>query len=69
MGEDVKVLEILGIITEVDMAAFSDYSQANERWEEAEEFISKHGTIVTKQIVNNIRGDVAKTWLRLLTYM
>ena len=41
-----KQLEQLGILTEVDMAAFSGYCQAYARWKEAEEFISKHGTIV-----------------------
>ncbi len=42
----VKQLEQLGILTEVDMAAFAGYCQAYARWKEAEEFISKHGTIV-----------------------
>lgn len=42
----VKQLEKLGILTEVDMAAFAGYCQAYARWKEAEEFITKHGTIV-----------------------
>lgn len=42
----VKQLEQLGILTEVDMAAFAGYCQAYARWKEAEEFITKHGTIV-----------------------
>ena len=41
-----KQLEDLGILTEVDMAAFAGYCEAYSRWKEAEEFISKHGTIV-----------------------
>ena len=41
-----KVLETLGVLTEVDMAAFAGYCQAYARWKEAETFISKHGTIV-----------------------
>lgn len=41
-----KQLEQLGILTEVDMAAFAGYCQAYARWKDAEEFISKHGTIV-----------------------
>ncbi len=41
-----KQLEQLGVLTEVDMAAFAGYCQAYARWKEAEEFISKHGTIV-----------------------
>ena len=28
------------------MAAFAGYCQAYSRWKEAEEFITKHGTIV-----------------------
>ena len=41
-----KQMEQLGILTEIDMAAFAGYCQAYARWKEAEEFISKHGTIV-----------------------
>lgn len=41
-----KRLENLGILTQIDMAAFAGYCQAYARWREAEEFISKHGTIV-----------------------
>lgn len=36
----------LGILSELDMAAFAVYCQAYARWKEAEEFISKHGTLV-----------------------
>lgn len=39
-------MEQLGILTEVDMAAFAGYCQAYARWKAAEEFISKHGAIV-----------------------
>lgn len=41
-----KKMEQLGILTEVDMAAFAGYCQSYARWKEAEEFISKHGAIV-----------------------
>lgn len=41
-----KKMERLGILTEVDMAAFAGYCQAYARWKAAEEFISKHGAIV-----------------------
>lgn len=39
-------MEQLGILTEVDMAAFAGYCQAYARWKAAEEFISKNGAIV-----------------------
>ena len=41
-----KKMEQLGVLTEVDMAAFAGYCQAYARWKAAEEFISKHGAIV-----------------------
>lgn len=41
-----KQMEQLGILTEVDRAAFAGYCQAYARWKDAEEFISKHGAIV-----------------------
>ncbi|MBP2652180.1 MAG: phage terminase, small subunit, family [Firmicutes bacterium] len=41
-----KQLEHIGLLTSMDLAAFAGYCQAYARWKEAEEFISKHGTIV-----------------------
>ena len=41
-----KHMEQMGILTEIDMAAFAGYCQAYSRWKAAEEFISKHGSIV-----------------------
>ena len=41
-----KKMEQLGVLTEVDMAAFAGYCQAYARWKAAEEFRSKHGAIV-----------------------
>jgi len=41
-----KQMEHLGTLTETDMTAFAGYCQSYARWKEAEEFISKHGTIV-----------------------
>ena len=38
-------LESMGILTSVDVSAFAGYCQAYARWKEAEEFISKHGSI------------------------
>lgn len=36
----------MGILTDLDVATFAAYCQAYARWREAEEFISKHGSIV-----------------------
>ena len=41
-----KVLENMGILTEMDMAAFAGYCQAYARWKEAEEFLTQHGSMV-----------------------
>ena len=41
-----KQMEAIGVLTEVDMAAFASYCQAYARWKEAEEFITQHGSIV-----------------------
>lgn len=64
-----KRLEVLGILTEVDMAAFAGYCQAFARWKEAEEFISKHGTIVKTpsgywQQVPQV--SIAQTYLKIM---
>ena len=40
-----KQMESIGILTDVDMAAFASYCQAYARWKEAEEFITQHGSI------------------------
>lgn len=41
-----KILEQIGLLTEMDMTAFAGYCQAYARWKEAEEFITQHGTII-----------------------
>ena len=41
-----KVLESMGLLTEIDMAAFAGYCQAYARWKEAEEFLTQHGSMV-----------------------
>ncbi len=41
-----KNLFELGILTDLDVAAFASYCQAYARWKEAEEFITQHGSIV-----------------------
>ena len=65
----VKQLEDLGLLTQVDMAAFAGYCQAYARWKEAEEFISKHGTIVKTpsgywQQVPQV--SIAQTYLKIM---
>ena len=64
-----KQLEQLGILTEVDMAAFAGYCQAYARWKDAEEFITKHGTIVKTpsgywQQVPQV--SIAQTYLKIM---
>ena len=44
-----KQLEALGILTEVDMAAFAGYCITYSRWKDSEEFITKHGMIFKTQ--------------------
>lgn len=41
-----KVLEAMGLLTEMDMAAFAGYCQSYARWKEAEEFLTQHGSMV-----------------------
>lgn len=41
-----KVLEQMGLLTDMDMAAFAGYCQAYARWKEAEEFLTQHGSMV-----------------------
>ena len=40
------MLEQMGLLTEMDMAAFAGYCQAYARWKEAEEFLTQHGSMV-----------------------
>jgi len=62
-------LETLGVLTEIDHAAFAAYCQSFARWKEAEEFISKHGTIVKTpsgywQQVPQV--SIAQTYLKIM---
>lgn len=41
-----KVLADMGMMTQLDMAAFAGYCQSYARWKGAEEFISQHGDMV-----------------------
>ena len=64
-----KKMEMMGVLTEVDMAAFAGYCQAYARWKEAEEFITQHGTIVRTpsgywQTVPQV--SIAQTYLKVM---
>ena len=64
-----RQLEDLGILTEIDMAAFAGYCQAYARWKEAEEFITQHGSIVKTpsgywQQVPQV--SIAQTYLKIM---
>ena len=64
-----KQMEQLGILTQVDMAAFAGYCQAYARWKEAEEFITQHGSIVKTpsgywQTVPQV--SIAQTYLKIM---
>ncbi|NTW70665.1 MAG: phage terminase small subunit P27 family [Eubacteriaceae bacterium] len=62
-----KHLEELGILTEVDMAAFAGYCQSYARWKESEEFISKHAMIVKSpsgHLVQVPHISIAQTYLK-----
>ncbi|MBU5455267.1 phage terminase small subunit P27 family [Caproiciproducens sp. MSJ-32] len=64
-----KQLEAMGILTAIDMAAFAGYCQAYARWKEAEEFITKHGTIIKTpsgywQQVPQV--SIAQTYLKIM---
>lgn len=65
-----KQMESIGILTDVDMAAFAGYCQAYARWKEAEEFITQHGTIVRTpsgywQQVPQV--SIAQTYLKVMS--
>lgn len=64
-----KKMEAIGVLTEVDMAAFAGYCQAYARWKEAEEFITQHGSIVKTpsgywQQVPQV--SIAQTYLKIM---
>lgn len=64
-----KQLEQIGILAEIDMAAFAGYCQAYARWKEAEECITQHGTIVKTpsgywQQVPQV--SIAQTYLKIM---
>lgn len=64
-----RQMEQLGIMTQVDMAAFAGYCQAYARWKGAEEFITQHGSIVKTpsgywQQVPQV--SIAQTYLKIM---
>lgn len=63
-----KTLETMGVLTQVDGAAFAGYWQAYARWKEAEEFLSKHGTIFktpSGYIQQVPQVSIAQTYLKV----
>ena len=64
-----KTLETIGVLTQVDMTAFAGYCQAYARWKEAEEFLSKHGTIFktpSGYIQQVPQVSIAQTYLKVM---
>jgi P27 family predicted phage terminase small subunit len=64
-----KSLEALGILTKVDAASFAGYCEAYARWKEAEEFLSKHGTIFktpSGYIQQVPQVSIAQTYLKIM---
>ena len=64
-----KILEVLGILTEIDSSAFCGYCQAYARWKEAEEFLTKHGTIFktpSGYIQQVPQVSIAQTYLKIM---
>ena len=64
-----KTLESIGILTEIDKAAFAGYCQAYARWKEAEMFLTKHGTIFktpSGYIQQVPQVSIAETYLRVM---
>lgn len=64
-----KKLLNLGVLSEIDTAAFAGYCQAFARWKEAEEFISLHGTIFktpSGYIQQVPQVAIAKSYLKIM---
>ena len=62
-------LNQMGVLTEIDRAAFAAYCQSYARWKEAEEFMTQHGTIVKSpngywQQVPQVA--IAQTYLKIM---
>ena len=64
-----KTLEAIGVLTQMDKAGFAGYCQAYARWKEAEEFLSKHGTIFktpSGYIQQVPQVSIAQTYLKVM---
>ena len=64
-----KTLESIGLLTEIDKASFAGYCQAYARWKEAEEFLTKHGTIFktpSGYIQQVPQVSIAQTYLKVM---
>ena len=64
-----RSLEAIGILTKVDAASFAGYCQAYARWKEAEEFLTKHGTIFktpSGYIQQVPQVSIAQTYLKIM---
>ena len=64
-----EIMEGIGILTEIDMTSFAGYCQAYARWKEAEEFLSKHGTIFktpSGYIQQVPQVSIAQTYLKAM---
>ncbi len=64
-----KKLLNLGVLSEIDTAAFACYCQTFARWKEAEEFISQHGTIFktpSGYIQQVPQVVIAKSYLKIM---
>lgn len=64
-----KKMEAIGILTEVDLAAFAGYCQSYARWKEAEEYLSANGATFTTPsgYVQQVpQVSIAQTYLKLM---
>ena len=57
-----KQMERLGILTEIDMAAFAGYCQAYARWKEAEEYKDEYVTECGYRGCNGFSGTGFLRW-------
>ncbi|CAK7036931.1 MAG: hypothetical protein BACD_00149 [Bacteroides rodentium] len=64
-----KVLEEMGVLTQLDMGVFATYCNAYARWKEADEFISQHGTVIktpSGYVQQLPQVSIAQTYAKLM---